>query len=218
MQSPCYRCGTQLEDRTTFCPSCGAPQIKVAAPEGASTNEPSILPLHSGMPDSIQPLPLPINLDAGKIQWKRYRRIALSLSAVTGICIAFFAPLGLPIFLGAIVYTVGRYRRECAGHLSALQGAKLGAFNGFVSFVAASILQAAFDHGEYRRLMTLELQRRFAGNPDPQVQQFAHWAASDAGFLALMLFSLLFLLAIFLIVSSFAGALTATFSSNRQRR
>lgn len=218
MQSPCYRCGSPVEEGVAFCPSCNAPQIKVAVP-AAPVNEPSTRPLPPGTPDSIQPPAYPVYASpAGRIQWKDYRRIAVPLSVVAGTGIAFIAPIGLVIFFGAIVYAVNYYRRQHPAPLSPLQGARMGAFNGLISFVVAAVLQAALNHGEYRQQMMLELQRRFAGNPDPQVQQFVHWASSTQGFTVLVLFTIIFLLVIFLIVSSFAGMLTVAFSTGKDRR
>lgn len=218
MGSSCYRCGAPVEERATFCTSCGAPQIKVTVPS-ASTNEPSSPPLPPGTPESIQPPAVPVNLEGpGKIRWKSYQRFAVPLSVIAGVSIAFIAPIGLLIFFGAIVYGVNRYRREHPAPLSALQGARLGAFNGLISFVVTAALVAINDHGEFRRQMMLDMQQRLGGSADPRMQDFLQWAGTNQGFLVITLVGTLVTLAIFLIVSSFAGAMTVTLSGNKRNQ
>ena len=218
MSSSCYRCGAPVEDQTTFCPSCGAPQIRVTVP-AANANSPSTPPLPPGTPESVQPPAMPVSFGAtGQIQWKAYRRLAVPLSLLAGIIIAFLPPIGLLIFFGSLTYCVNRYRREHHGPLSTAQGARLGAFNGLISFVVSATLRTALYHAELRQQMIQQLQQRYAGNPDPQIQQFVHWVGTTQGFAMFMVFFLLFLFFIFLVVSSFAGALTVTLSGNKPRR
>ncbi|HEY6970648.1 MAG TPA: hypothetical protein VJA94_15675 [Candidatus Angelobacter sp.] len=130
---------------------------------------------------------------------------------------AFIFPIGSLLFLAAIVYCVSRYRREQPGPFSPLQGAKLGAFNGLVAFAVLTVLILSLGRDEFRRQMVDVLQKRYAGNPDPQLQQFLHWAATNQGFLVFTILMLLFLLALLLVISSFAGALTVTLSGNKNR-
>lgn len=155
---------------------------------------------------------------SGAIEWKKYRRAALPLSFLAGLILAVFAPLGLLVFVVSLVFLVWRYRREHQGSLRAMQGAKMGAFNGLISFLVATAVDAALFHAEYRQQMMDELHRRFAGNPDPQLQHFVQWAGTNQGFAVLVIFSLVFLLVIFLIVSSFIGAVSVSFSASKNRR
>ena len=213
----CYRCGAQLEDQTTFCPECRAPQIRVAPP-AAPSNEPSSPPLPPGTPDSVQPPSIPVPLPQNRIRWKEYMRLALPLSVVTGAGIGVIPPIGLVIFFAALIYCVNRYGRVHPGILRAGQGARLGTFSGLISYVVAVILRlAAFSHGEYRQQMMADLQRRLAANHDPRVQQFLQWASTDHGFTVLLIWTMFFLLVIFLVLSSFAGAMTITLL-RRERR
>jgi hypothetical protein len=218
MQSPCYRCGTPVEEQTAFCPSCGAPQIKVSVPAESATQA-SDAQLSPGAPDLVPPPSIAATLGSpGKIQWKSYRRIAIPLSVIAGIAIAFIAPIGLVTFFAAIIYSVNRYRRVHPGQLSPSQGARLGAFHGLISFAVATVIQISLlNQGEFRRQMTLEVQRRFAGNPDPQVQQLVQWAETNQGFLVITALGMLFMLAVFLIVASLAGALTVTLWGRKDR-
>lgn len=155
------------------------------------------------------------------IEWRKYRRVALPLSLLAGLGIAFYFPLGLLFFVVAIVYAVGRYAREHQGPLRASHGAKMGAVSGFISFVviaAVGVLQVAYNFDEYRKQTLVPLQQRLAGNPDPRVQQFIHWASTDHGFIMMLILSMCFLLVVFLIVSSFIGAVSVSFAGNRNRR
>jgi len=144
-------------------------------------------------------------------------RLALPLAAVTGAGIGVIPPIGLVLFFAALIYCVNRYGRVHPGTLSPAQGARLGTFNGLISYVVAVILQVAVNHGEYRQQMMAGLQRRFAGNPDPQVQQVLHWASTDHGFLVLLIWGMVLLLVIFLVLSSFAGAMTITLLRREKR-
>ena len=218
MSSSCYRCGATVEQQTTFCPSCGAPQIRVTVP-AATANSPSTPPLPPGTPESVQPPAMPVSFGApGQIQWRAYRRLAVPLSLLAGIIIAFVPPIGLLIFFGALTYCVNRYRREHPGPLSNAQGARFGAFNGLVSFVVGAALRTAMFHAEIRQQIIQQLQQRYAGNPDPQMQQLVQLLGTTQGFTIFMVLFLLFLFFIFLIVSSFAGALTVTLSGHKPDR
>ena len=157
----------------------------------------------------------------GEIEWKKYRRVALPLSLLAGLGIPFYPPLGLLFFVGGIVYAVGRYAREHPGPLRASHGAKMGAVSGFISFVVIAVvgvLQVVYNFDEYRKQTIVPLQQRLAGNPDPRVQQFIHWVNTDQGFITMLILSMCFLAAVFLIVSSFIGAISLSFSANRNRR
>lgn len=158
---------------------------------------------------------------AGAINWKKYRRLALPLSLLAGVGIVFLLPYGALLFVGVVVFTVGRYSREHQGPLFASQGAKMGAFNGLISFIvlaAATVLQMALNFEDSHRQFLLEFQRRFAGNSDPIIQRIAHLLPTNLGFVTFMILGLVFFLVIFLIVSSFIGAISVSLSANRNRR
>jgi len=144
--------------------------------------------------------------------------MALPLSLIAGLGISLLPPIGLLFFVASTVYAVGRYGRDHQGPLKASQGAKMGAFNGLISYVVATALGMALNHADYRQQMMLTLQKQFHGNSDPQVQQMLHWIATNQGFVVFTLIALLFGLVVFLIVSSFIGAVTVSFSGNRDRR
>jgi hypothetical protein len=218
MQLPCYRCGATVEEGSAFCPSCNAPLIKVAAPQAAAS-EPSTEPPAPSAADLISPtVPPSPSSQRGAIDWKRYRRLALPLSVLAGVGIAAFAPIGLLFFVASIVFTVGRYTRNHQGPLRASHGAKMGAFNGLISFVVTVALVALLFRHEFHQQMMQALQKQYGGNTDPQIQQLVHWMSTSQGYTFLVIFSIVFGLAVLLIVSSFIGAISVTFSANRARR
>ncbi|HEY6349791.1 MAG TPA: hypothetical protein VI636_10300 [Candidatus Angelobacter sp.] len=140
------------------------------------------------------------------------------MSLVAGVGIALFLPLGLLFFVASIVFAVGRYGREHQGPLRASQGAKMGAFNGLVSFVVTTTLATTLFHEEQRQQIMQMLQKQLGSISDPLFQRMVHWMMTSQGYVVLVIFSMLVGLAIFLIVSSFIGAVTVSFSAHRDRR
>ena len=216
MESPCYRCGTTVEEGTAFCPSCNAPQIKVAVP-AQPANEASTLPLPPGTSDSIEPPAVPVNLEAaGQIQWKRFLRVGLPLSGLGSLSVVLFGPLGTLISQGIVAIAVGRYRRSHPGFLRGTQGSLLGASVGFFSFLLLLIIlviQIAINPAQFQAQMLAMIQQAFANNPSPTAQQVAQWAASNFWGFVLLGFSFSFVITV--VLSGITGALTASFSRRR---
>jgi hypothetical protein len=221
MNRSCYRCGAQVEEHTTFCPSCGAPQIKVSSPGNGSADPASPPLLDAGTPASTPPSVLsPLPVPAVQIQWKTFWRLGLPLSVISGAAVALFLPLGLALFLASLIIAIHRYGRDSGAPLTASHGARLGAAMGSVAAVIFLVVVAVniwlhFD--ETRRQMAQSLQQRMSGNLDPQMQQFVHWAASDQGFLFLILLSFLLAAVVIVVLSGIVGALTASMSRSRAR-
>lgn len=218
MESSCYRCGATLEEGSPFCPSCNAPQIKVNVPQRGS-NEPLARRPLPQTPDPAPPATQPPDaFQGGDIEWKKYRRVALPLSLLAGLGIAAVAPVGLLFFVGSVVFAVGRYGRDHQGPLRASHGAKMGAFNGLISFLVAAALSTLLYHAEYHRQIMEMVQKQYGGNPDPRAQQVLHLLSTASGYTFFVILSLVFTLVIFLIVSSFIGAVSVSFAANRNRR
>lgn len=220
MEKPCYRCGTQIEEHTTFCPSCGAPQIKVAVPGSVTGIQPAAQSLPPGTPDSIHSSPVPLSaVPAGRIQWKRFWRLALPLAVVSGTAVAAAGLFGIVLFLVSLIVAIAVYRREHPGTLTTTQGAALGAVMGLVSYLFVLIyaaVEAGRHFGEFRQQWLDNLQQRMGSNPDPQIQQFIHWAATNQGILVLSLVSAVITGVFIAVVTGMIGAITA--AASRQRR
>src|SRR5260221_5123985 len=170
-----------MEEQTPFCPSCGAPQIRVsrrtepkaaADPEFLNTPPPPPLtdskstrfPAMSGGLGPSQP-----------ILWKKFFRIVLPMAVLVGISPAKL-PLGFLVLLPAsVVLGVLLYKRQQQlGPIKAALGARLGAFTGLLSFAIFLIvfaLAVASHQAEYREMVAKALGDAAARNPDPQIQQ-----------------------------------------------
>lgn len=221
MERPCYRCGAQVEEHTTFCPACGAPQIKVALP-ATSTQVPVALPMSAESPDSIQAPALPLQPPPeARIQWKKFWRIGSLLALISGVALFFLGPLGILVFLLGVAIAVIRYRREHPGPLLVSHGALLGALMGLLNFVVAFIFTAIAvmnDPSDARRQMLAAIQQKTAGSPDPRVQQVTQFLSTEQGFIAFLIFAAVFMLVFCLALASATGALTAVFSRDRKQR
>ena len=217
----CYRCGTPIDEQTTFCPSCNAPQIRVTVPAGSAANQPATAPLPPGTPASIEPPAVPLHFtNAAPIDWKKFLRVALPLSLLAGFSIVKFA-LGLLVFIAWVMGAVSWYRRKHSSALTTKQGAKLGAVAGLLSFVLPTIVVVIVmvqHSAEYRQQAMLMFQQRLGPNPDPQTLHIAQWFSSPQGFVLEVVFTVLFLLAIVAIISSLVGAISAAGFANRSRR
>lgn len=215
MDRPCYRCGSRVEENTTFCPGCGAPQIKVTLPDVPTS--PTFTP---PVPRAVPAVPLP-SLPQREIQWKKFWRIALPFSLMNGVALVILGPYGILVFLAGVILPVSRYRRLHSGPLLASHGARLGAFTGFLTFLVAlalGTLLALNNTGEIRQQISLAVQQRAAAHPDPNAQQVVQFMATNQGLMLVAIFAVIFSLVFCLALSSAAGALTAAFSSNKQRR
>jgi hypothetical protein len=219
MERPCYRCGTQIEEQTPFCSSCGAPQIKVSV--RSSVADPATPPLPPGTPGELPPLNVPVVLRSGEIHWNKFLRIALPWTLLSAVGWAYFWIVGIAVLLSVVIFAVKRYRREQASPLSAGQGARMGAVMGLISATAGFILFAipvVLDPADLRRQLVFLVQQKTGGNPDPYLQRFAQWVVSDQGLWVFLGFALLLLVVFTVVLASIAGALSASASSTRERR
>jgi hypothetical protein len=224
MERSCYRCGAQVEEHTTFCPSCGAAQIKVTAPAGVPADPGLSPPLDPGSPDSTPQPELPLQVvPSGQIRWRSFWRIALIISMLNGLAFIFLGLFGLSlagmlVFVVGIAFAIVLYRPHHQGPLLASQGARLGAFAGLLSFAVLlflTVLAVAPNPGEYRKQLVLAVQQQTAGNPDPRAQQVAQFVATRPGLILFTVFLVIFTLAFFVVLSSAVGALTAAFSRSK---
>jgi hypothetical protein len=209
-----------VEEQTTFCSRCGAPQIKVAAPEISLSDQASTVALNPDAPDSVHPPLAPPPLPGGQIQWRKFWRIAFPLAAISGfLSVGRFGPLGIALFIAGLIIAINRYSRDHGGPLAPSQGAKLGAAMGCVAAGMILILGVGWlmlHFAEVRQQMLQSLQQSMGNNPDPRVQQIFHWASTDQGIWVSSLVSMVFSAAFGVMVSGCIGALTAFFARNKR--
>lgn len=225
MEHDCYRCGELVGDAIPFCPSCGAPQIRVAPREpqavGASEVGASQVDAPAPPPPPLDRIATPSTLSyPGQIHWKTFLRLAFPLAAVVGFLTSIQSGLG-PLFLlpGAIVFNIYYYRRRQPFLLTAGTGAKLGMFVGFVSFVFFALffaVESAANVPLYRQAMSELAQYALARQPTPEAEQLAQIFRGPHGvavITAVFLASNLFFL---LLISGITGTLVGAFSRDRR--
>src|SRR5437588_2193103 len=169
MQRACYRCGVQVEDQVPFCPSCGAPQIRVSSPQdspSAAPDQPVTPQFDPGTPGSIEPPAVPVALATGRaIQWKRFLRIVLPLAFVNGLTMLFQPGLGFMFLLISVFFGVSLYRRNQKGGLDTSKGIRLGAVLALLSFgffLAFFVFNISRDFSAYHQQSVHEMQEYFS--------------------------------------------------------
>jgi hypothetical protein len=193
-----------------FCPGCKAPQIRVSDPSaGNQAFPPGEEP--RGPMAAYQP---PLASGPG-IHWGVFFRAALPLSAISGFLTFLIFPIGLLVVFPLILSsTMTRYRRYHSGRLSGGQSARMGAFMALLSFTSFLVLFLVTLPWS-REAMIAKIHELAVQNPDPQGQAVMLWFATANGFVAFTIFTLLFFLAIFLIVGMASGALLSMSAKNR---
>jgi Protein of unknown function (DUF4199) len=169
----------------------------------------------------MQPPAIPVGFaPPGQIQWRRFWRIALPLGVISGLGISLFGIFGVVLFLVSLVIAIRRYAREHEGPLTASQGARLGVRTAMVSYLVVLIFSAvrvAIDFSEFRQQWLQNLQQKTGGNPDPQIQRIAEWAAGNQGILVLSLISVLISAVLIAIFCGLIGAIVASSSREKPR-
>jgi hypothetical protein len=202
-----------------FCPSCGAPQIKVSigSPQLASSDDPVPPPPPPELSGIVQDLPGPHGR-AGQIHWKSFFRIAVPLALITGLA-ALYPPLGFLVFLGSVVAGIRLYRRRHAETLLAIQGAQLGALLGLMSslvFAFPPVVGCALDGDACRQAIVDAINKAAAANPDPHMQEkMQSLLQSNRGLMELLAGAAILLMAITLLLGAVSGAVTVVLSADK---
>jgi hypothetical protein len=206
----CYRCGGPIDDRSVFCPACGAAQIRVSSP-GEARDRAEHAP-----DDPLQAAGRPFAVAAGDggIRWDLFVKTALPLSAVTGVITWLLFPAILLVLPLMFRSTLGRYRRFHPGALSSGQGARLGALMALLSFAVFAVffVPTAWWNRDY---LVTKLQQVAAQSPDLQVQHSMLWFTGGAGLIACLGLMLVFALIIFILIGLLSGALMTGAPKNR---
>jgi hypothetical protein len=206
VEHPCYRCGANVEDGTPFCAGCGAPQIRVAAPEpvalAATAPEAAIEQYASNGSPQLSIL-----------EWAQ----ALPSAGVALLAAIFLLLVGMPAglaMLAAGFLSVVLYRRRCpAALLTVGVGVRLGGLTGVLGFGAVTAIFAlwtAFRSGkELHDALLNYIQQYAAHSSDPHMQQVLELFNTPEGFTFIIILSLIMTLVAFLIFSSLGGAIAA---------
>lgn len=230
---PCYRCQTDIPEGTAFCPHCGAPQIRVAPPEGEA-------PLESAVPPEAAPQYVaqqsvawtqgsaPYQAAPGIIQWDIAWKSAMLCGVGAALLSAIpFVSLGCCLWmLGAGAMTVSLYRKRVPDAvITPGMGMRLGALSGiFGFFINAIVTTIAFmaqrSNGTFRQAMEEQMKKQMANTPDPKAQEIMQrmidWMATPQGAATTMILVLVFMGVIFLLFTAAGGALGASMRGSRR--
>lgn len=210
MEYACHKCGASIEEGTSFCPQCNAPQIRVAFGDARSETgvDPSVTVIPQGKPG---------------IQWAQ----ALPAASLAGTIAALlmFIPLGafgLGMTAGGILAVLFYKRRNRLSEVTPGMGAKIGAASGVMGFGLFAVFTAVevlvFHSGGQLRAQLLEaIQQSAARSTEPQAQQAVEYLKSPAGLALMMGLGLVMVFIIFLLLSSLGGALAAAMIRRKDR-
>lgn len=220
MQIACHRCGAMLEEGTAFCPSCGAPQIRVNPEQGVTP------PMPPGTPGDLQPPATPVPLgNPVAIDWKRAMPAILGAAAIGAI------PSWLPIIsLGCCLWLTAAgalsvlfYGKRAGGASSITVGAgtRLGAVTGLCAFLIMAALQflgmLATGPGKVKQVMLESLRRSAERNPDPSAQQIIARMSTPEGLAMLVTVMIVGALVAYVIFGIIGGAIGASLWGRRQQ-
>lgn len=120
MVAHCHRCGSAVDDESSFCPHCAAPQLRVPPPQ--ETTEPEAGPVRAS------------GHQRRAIDWQRLIRLALLLAVPIGLLAPVFFPLVIagPILLISLYQKRGP-RMPMDGKTGFRIGALLGVLAAYVS-------------------------------------------------------------------------------------
>ena len=214
MERPCYRCGANIEEGTPFCAGCGAPQIRVAAPEPLAPNATTPETAIEHYASHASPHP-------SALEWSQ----ALPSAGIALLAAIFLTLVGMPAGLGMLAagfLSVVLYRRRCPiTNVTAGMGARLGALTGVLGFgVSAAILAlwTAFRSGrEIHDAFLKYIQQYAAHSSDPHMQQVLELFNTPEGFTFIMILSLVMTLIAFVIFSSLGGTIAAFLLHRKER-
>ena len=204
-----------MDEEASVCPACKAPQIRVAA------SQPEEIEFHSDqIPNDSSGTPAPGSPGAianPAIAWADFFRIASPLSALTGILAVAIPVLGLFLMLPfSVRWVIFRYRSQHPVPMNRIQGARMGAFAGMLSFLSFLIFSLATVSLKHEAAIKM-VQDSMKNNPDPRTQQLLQILSTHDGFIAFLILSMLIAVVLFLLLGMGSGALAVPAWDRRKR-
>ena len=214
-----------MEDGLPFCPQCDAPQIRVmTAAQPAPGRSPSVVLEGRSEPSqtvaSLQP--------EGLSRAWRTANLAAGLGALVALLVAVLTGVPqLALFLwmlgGGMMAVVIYRRRQHLGFMSAGMGARLGAMAGLMGFVIFGLLSlvqmlAMRGMGQLRAALEQALRTSAAHSGNPEAQQMVQQFLSPEGMRLLLVLGIVFMLVLFVALSSLGGAIAAMVVGKRETR
>jgi hypothetical protein len=222
MDQPCYKCGQTVEQGTTFCPHCSAPQIRVVMAEPAMAPAALADPTVTSQGAAVLPASQTVPMLALPMQWSQ----AVRPCALAALVASLLGSLGLhPVvaMLSAGFLAVILYRQFRLGNsVQALAGARLGALGGLFWFAMTSILQAVavlvlHKGPELRHELITKIEQAATQTSDPQALAMFDRLRSPGGLEFLMVCALIFAFVAAIILGGIGGALGGTILGRRDK-
>jgi hypothetical protein len=221
MEQSCYKCGHVIEEGRPFCPHCAAPQIRVIISEpvaaAAPAGEVSLPTIPASLPASET---LPVL--AVPMHWSQ----AVRPCALAAFVASLLMSLGLNPFVAML--TVGFlsivfYRQARPGvSLTAVAGARLGAFSGLLWFAMSSILVAIIvlilhKGPEVRQTLLTFIDQAAARTKDPEALSMLERFKTPDGLEFVMIVSLIATFVASIVLGALGGALGGSLLGRRNK-
>lgn len=189
-------CGAQLPPDARFCHKCGKPQYDYPEPEPEPIAEPVAAVI-------VKPVETPIGF-----RNRTAVHVSIFATLVAFLLIAFPLPPLIAVirlfvcFLAAGYFAVYVYKRRTRQTITVRAGAHLGWMTGIFSFTIAAIMVIA-------TLPSAATFRAQLMGKDPSVDQFIRTVDDRTIMVGVLLFTLVFLFALFNLLPTLGGALCA---------
>lgn len=219
MEQLCHRCGGTIQEAEPFCPHCGSPQLRYAAPEEPAPAASAFTTQRLG----------PRSFDA--VSWRDAIRAAAILAIPAGVLSALVGFEVLWLLAGGVL-AVSMYRRRTGTLLTGKMGWRIGMLLGlFAAVIAAGFNASAllvqrygFHQGAVidQRLhdvidSVMKMYSNFLVNSSPEMVAAAHqsmqfWLTPN-GIAALVLSNAAEMTIFMLLFAAVGGAIGARFSA-----
>jgi hypothetical protein len=227
VEHACHKCGAAVEDGVAFCPHCAAPQIRVMAaaqpapaPVRYSFDAPAGAPERPISLAELQPGKLPRSWAAANLAAGLAALLALIVAVATGLPQLAF----LVWMLGGGMLAVAIYRRrQRLASMTAGLGARLGARAGLMGFVIFGLLSLAQmlalrGTGQLRAALEQAMKTSAARSGNPEAQQMLQHFLTPEGIRTLIILGIVFMLVLFVAVSTLGGAIAGALAGKRETR
>lgn len=216
MEQVCHRCGGAVHEPDTFCPHCGAPQLRYEAPEEA--------PVQTNTTPAQR---IGARGDFTSIRWREAIRAAAILAVPAGLLSSLLGLEALWVIAGGIA-VISLYRRHTGILPSSGMGWRLGALLGlFAAAIATAtdgitlvvqryaLHQGAVLDQRYHDLAKQLTDQLVRSNPQAAtvLPGFLHFWITPDGTAAMVLINATGLVVSMLIFAAAGGALGARLSS-----
>jgi len=229
VEHSCYKCQATVEEGVPFCPHCGAPQIRVAAPEPDTASASPLPDQPLSPPAADNPLwgpPRSLSQPTESIHWNQVWQGALLAGVGAALLSSLpFLAFGsiLWLFLAGVM-TVSMYRRRVpAAVIRPGTGMRIGALAGVFAFIITAIMSTVLfttEGEQLRKLMQDQMRASMEKASDPRsaevMQQFINKLGTPEGLATVFLWVLVVIAVVFVLFAAVGGALGASFSSRRQ--